>query len=243
MTSKVIFGDCLEVMGNLPPQSVDMVLCDLPYGVTKCKWDNKLNLMSLWECYEAIVKPNCAIVLTSKQPFTTELIHSKQSLFKYCMVWEKSKATGFLNAKRRPLEAHEDIVVFSKGLPPYYPQMQTGGKYNKGVRKEQTTEDVYGKFDRKLVSSSGGRYPRSVVYFKTAESEGKTFHKTQKPIALFEYLIKTYTNEGALILDNCAGSGTTGLAALNTNRRYCLIEKDPFCIDIINSRLQSKLTA
>ncbi len=237
MTSKVIFGDCIKIMEGLPPQSIDMILCDLPYGVTKCKWDNKIDLMALWKCYEAIIKPNCAIVLTSKQPFTTELIHSKQDLFKYCMAWEKSKATGFLNAKRRPLEAHEDIVVFSKGLPPYYPQMQEGGKYNKGVRKEQTAEDVYGKFDRKLVASSGGRYPRSVVYFKTAESEGKTFHKTQKPIALFEYLIKTYSNEGAMVLDNCAGSGTTGLAAINTNRKYCLIENDPLCIDIINDRL------
>jgi len=148
-------------------------------------------------------------------------------MFKYCWVWEKPKATGFLNAKKRPLVAHEDIVVFSYSTPVYYPQKTNGLPYSRGMRKAQTKNDVYGKFDRTFIKSSDGqRYPRSILTFKTAETEGATHHKTQKPVKLMEYLIKTYTNEGESVLDFAAGSFTTGIACVNTNRAFIGIERD-----------------
>jgi len=235
--NKVIHGDCLEVMATLPDKSIDMILCDLPYGTTACKWDSIIPFEPLWAEYKRLIKDNGAIVLTSSQPFTSALVMSNLDMFKYTSVWEKSKATGFLNAKRKPLIAHEDIVVFSRDRETYNPQIGKGVVYNKGIRKEQTEDDVYGKFKQREIKSDGNRYPRSVVYFKTAESEGETFHKTQKPVALFEYLIKTYANEGEVVLDNCAGSGTTAIACLNTNRNYILVEKEKKYIDIINKRI------
>ena len=226
MINKIHLGDCLEIMKQIPNSSVDMILCDLPYGTTQCKWDTIIPFDKLWEQYERIIKPNRAIVLTAQQPFTSTLIMSNLKLFKYTWVWEKSKATGFLNSKKRPLVAHEDIIVFCKETPVYYPQMIEGTAYNKGMRKQQTENDVYGSFEQVEVKSDGKRYPRSVQYFKTAESEGKTLHKTQKPTALFEYLIKTYTNENDIVLDNCSGSGTTSVACINTKRNWIIIEND-----------------
>ena len=223
---KLLHGDCLELMKDIPDKSVDLILCDLPYGTTACKWDEIIPFEPLWEQYERVIKDNGAIVLTASQPFTSTLIMSNIKLFRYTWVWEKSKATGFLNAKKRPLVAHEDITVFSKKPITYNPQFSTKEPYNKGIRKEQTDDDVYGKFERVEVKSDGKRYPRSVVYFKTAESEGAVLHKTQKPLKLFEYLIKTYTNEGDLVLDNCMGSGSTGVACVNLNRDFIGIELD-----------------
>lgn len=222
----IFLGDCLEVMKDLPDNSVDMVLCDLPYGTTQCNWDEIIPFDKMWEQVVRITKHNTPIVFHAQQPFTSNLIMSNSKMFKYTWVWEKSKATGFLNSKKRPLVAHEDIVVFCKGTPNYYPQMTDGTPYNKGVRKEQTENDVYGSFEQVEVKSDGKRYPRSVQYFKTAESEGETFHKTQKPLSLTEYLIKTYSNKNGTVIDFTAGSGTTGLACKNTGRNYILIEKD-----------------
>lgn len=173
-----------------------------------------------------IIKPNGAIVLFGSEPFSSALRMSNIKNYKYDWVWEKSKATNFLNAKKMPLRAKENILVFYKKQPTYNPQMKKGKTYNKGIRKEQTKDDVYGRFNQTEVKSNGDRYPRDVLYFKTAESEGETFHKTQKPIALMEYLIKTYTNEGMTVFDATMGSGSTGVACKNLNRNFIGIEKN-----------------
>lgn len=235
--NKIYNVDCLEGMKEIDDKSINMILCDLPYGTTQCKWDIIIPFELLWEQYERIIKDNGTIILTACQPFTSLLITSNLKWFKYIWVWEKSKATGFLNAKKRPLVAHEDIVVFFKKSPRYNPQFTYKEPYNKGIRKQQTQDDIYGQFQQAEVKSDGKRYPRSVLYFKTAESEGKVFHKTQKPIALFEYLIKTYTNENDLVLDNCMGSGTTAVAARNTNRNYIGFETNKEYYDLANERI------
>ena len=214
-------------MKNIPDGSIDMILCDLPYGTTQSKWDTIIPLDKLWKQYNRVCKKNAAILLTSAQPFTSALIMSIPNYFKYNWIWEKSKATGYLNAKKMPMRAHEDVCVFYRKPPTYNPQMVQGTPYNKGKAHRPT--DVYGAQKSVLVKNDTGlRYPRTVQYFKTAESEGKksVIHPTQKPLALFEYLIKTYSNEGELILDNCIGSGTTAVACINTNRSYIGMELD-----------------
>tara|TARA_Y100001938_G_C8042374_1_gene406853 strand:+ start:586 stop:1323 length:738 start_codon:yes stop_codon:yes gene_type:complete len=245
MINTIINGDCLEVMKNIPDGSVDMVLCDLPYGTTNCKWDSILPLDKLWEHYNRVTKKNGAIVLTAAQPFTSVLISSNLKNFKYTWVWEKSKATGYLNAKRMPMRAHEDVCVFYRKPPLYNPQMWQSTPYNKGKAHRPT--DVYGSQVATLVKNDTGlRYPRSVQYFKTAESEGKVYHPTQKPLTLFEYLIKTYTNEGDVVLDNCLGAGTTAIAAIRNNRKYIGIELEKEYYDIscerVNQALQKSTT-
>lgn len=225
MRNKIILGDCLEIMKDIPDGSVDMLLVDLPYGTTQCKWDSIIDLKQLWKQYNRICKKNAAMVFTAAQPFTSALIMSNPKNFKYTWVWEKSKATGYLNAKKMPMRAHEDICVFYRKPPVYNPQMTQGEPYNKGSAHRPT--DVYGSQVEVLVKNDTGlRYPRTVQYFKTAESEGKksVIHPTQKPLKLFEYLINTYTNEGDLVLDNCIGSGTTAAACINTNRDFIGIE-------------------
>ena len=236
MTIKLLQGDCLERMKEIESGSVDAIITDPPYGTTACKWDSVIPLEPMWEQLKRIIKPNGAIVLFGAEPFSSLLRCSNIKDFKYDWVWEKSKATGFLNSKKQPLRAHEIISVFYSKPPTYNPQMTEGVAYNKGVRKEQTQNDVYSSFDQVEVKSDGLRFPRSVQYFKTAESEGG-FHKTQKPVALMEYLIKTYTNEGETVLDFTAGSGTTGVAAINTNRNAILIEKNPNYCEIIKRRI------
>ena len=223
-------------MAAIPDASIDMVLCDLPYGTTQCRWDTLIPFAPLWAHYERVIKESGAIVLTASQPFTAVLVASNLPLFRYTWVWEKSKATGYLNAKKRPMNAHEDVVVFSKKAPRYFPQMTDGTPYNKGHSHRPT--DVYGSQRATLVKSlDGKRYPRSVQYFKTAESEGKVLHPTQKPLALFEYLIRTYSLPGELVLDNCIGSGTTAVACLNTGRHYLGFETDPAYLEICAQRI------
>ena len=237
MDYKLYKGDCLGVMKNIPSKSVDMILCDLPYGTTQNKWDSVIPFDELWREYKRIIKDNGAIVLTSQGIFTAKLILSNEKWFKYKLVWEKSKATNFLNAKKQPLRKHEDICIFYNKQPIYNPQMREGKPYDKGVRKDQLTGS-YGDFNPVHVKSEGKRYPTDVVYFKTAESEGKVYHSTQKPVDLLEYLIKTYTNENEVILDCCMGSGSTGVAALNTNRRFVGIELDEKYFNIAVERLK-----
>lgn len=240
MRNKIFNGDCMEIMKEIADNSVDMILCDLPYGTTQCKWDTVLPLEDLWKEYHRICKPNAAIVLTAAQPFTSALIMSNPKYFKYNWVWEKSKATGYLNAKKMPLRAHEDVCIFYKKPPVYNPQMVEGTPYNKGSAHRPT--DVYGSQRETLVKNDSGlRYPRTVQYFKTAESEGKVLHPTQKPLALFEYLIRTYSNEGDLILDNCIGCGTTAVACINTNRDYIGIELEEKYYNITLERIQKAL--
>lgn len=222
---------------SLTSKSVDLLLTDLPYGVINKKkntWDTIIPFDKFWTFVDKVCKPNAAIISTAKNPFTAQLISSNYKMFKYCWVWEKSRSTGWLDCKKMPLRAHEDIVVFYKQLPTYNPQMVDGIPYDKGIYSRDTL--CYGKINKTLPvkNESGKRFPRSVLYFRTAESEGK-WHATQKPVALYEYLIKTYSNEGDTILDPCMGSGTTGLACLNTNRKFIGIEKEP---DIYSKALE-----
>ncbi len=235
---KLILGNCLEKMKYISDKSIDLILCDLPYGTTQNEWDSVIPIVKLWKQYERIIKDKGVIVLTSQGLFTTKLILSNEKLFKYKMVWIKSKATNFLNAKKQPLRRHEDIVVFYKKQPIYNPQKTDGKPYNKGLRKNQQTGS-YGLFNQSVVKSSGKRYPTDVIYFKTAESEGKVYHSTQKPLRLFEYLIKTYSDKGNLILDSCMGSGTTAVAALNLNRDFIGIEIDKKYFEIAERRIKS----
>ena len=235
--NKVYNEDCLEGMKNFEDKSIDMILCDLPYGTTQNKWDSVIPLDELWKEYKRIIKDNGVIVLTSQGIFTAKLMLSNEKWFKYKLVWVKSKATNFLNAKKQPLRKHEDICVFYNKQPQYNPQMTEGEPYDKGVRKNQLTGS-YGDFNPVHVKSEGMRYPTDVVYFKTAESEGKVYHSTQKPVALFEYLIKTYTDEGETVLDNCIGSGTTAVACLNTNRNFIGFEKEEKYYNIANERIE-----
>lgn len=237
----LLFGDCLERMKEIPSGSVDLILTDPPYQITSCDWDSIIPFEPMWNELKRIIKPNGAVVLFGAEPFSSLLRCSNIKDFKYDWVWEKSKATGFLNSKRQPLRAHEIISVFYSKPPTYTPQMTEGVAYNKGVRKEQTQNDVYGSFDQVEVKSDGLRFPRSVQYFKTAESEG-SFHKTQKPVALLEYLIKTYTQEGETVLDFAAGSFSTGVACVNLNRKGIMIEKDPRYFEVGSERVMGALS-
>lgn len=240
MQTNVIYcGDCLEVMAKLPDASIDMVLCDLPYGTTLAKWDCQIDLDSLWGQYARVCKVSAAIILTASQPFTSILGCSNLQMLRYAWVWEKSKASNFLLARKQPLKAHEDILVFCKQTPTYFPQ-KTFGKAFKGAgrsKKGSQTELVNTVPNPTFRNdNTGDRFPRSVQYFVTAESEG-CLHPTQKPEALFEYLIRTHSNENAIVLDNCAGSGTTAVACLNTDRRFILIEKEQKYCDIAEKRI------
>ena len=231
-------GDCLELMKDIPNKSIDMILCDLPYGTTQNKWDSVIPLDELWKEYKRIIKDNGVIALTSQGIFTAKLMLSNEKWFKYKLVWVKSKATNFLNAKKQPLRKHENICVFYNKQPQYNPQMTEGEPYDKGVRKNQLTGS-YGDFNPVHVKSEGMRYPTDVVYFKTAESEGKVYHPTQKPVSLLEYLIKTYTNERETVLDNCMGSGSTGVACINTNRNFIGMELDENYFNIAKERIEN----
>lgn len=235
----LVAGDCLQVMASLPSNSIDMVLCDLPYGTTQNKWDSVIPLDKLWEEYRRIIKPKGVIALTSQGLFTARLIISNEEWFRYKFVWVKSKPTNFLNARKQPLRQHEDVCIFYGSQPNYRPVMSKGEPYNKGVRKAQYTGS-YGDFRPVLVKSDGERFPTDVVYFKTAESEagGRVWHPTQKPVALMEYLIRTYTNEGDTVLDNCMGSGTTGVAAKRIYRKFIGIELDPKYFGIAKQRIE-----
>lgn len=225
LLDRVIEGDCLEVMKQIPNGSIDMILCDLPYGTTQNKWDSTLPLDKLWKQYERIIKDNGAIVLTGQGLFTAELMVSNPKLFKYKITWIKSKPTNFLNAKKQPLRKHEDILVFYKNQPNYNPQMNGGEPYSKGFRKDQLTGS-YGDFKVVEVKSDGKRYPTDVIYFKTAESEGPVYHPTQKPVALGRYLIRTFTRPENIVLDNTCGSGSFLVSAVLEDRKFIGIEKN-----------------
>jgi site-specific DNA-methyltransferase (adenine-specific) len=230
-------GDCLDWMSKIPDQSIDMILCDLPYGTTACKWDSIIPFDKLWEQYNRIIKENSTVVLTAVQPFTSALIASNYDMFKYCWVWKKSKGSNFLHVKNMPLKITEDIVVFSKNTIGHIQQLGDNRmEYNpQGVEKsdvfvKQNPNSSELKYHRESQSNhkdgyqcQGKNYPTTLLEFK---SESKTVHPTQKPVLLFEYLIKTYTDENMTILDNTAGSCTTAVAAENTNRKWICIEKE-----------------
>lgn len=242
-TVTLYHGDCLELMNEIPDGSVDMVMADLPYGTTACKWDSVIPFEPLWAAYRRVCKKNAAIVLTASQPFTSALVMSNVEAFRYCWVWEKNRPTGFLDAKKKPMRAHEDVVVFYQEQPAYNPQ-KTKGEPNHctGVKSGKNAvgkSDIFaGEFGRVPADKSGDKYPRSVQRFDGLNpTGGNRVHPTQKPVALMEYLIRTYTNEGEAILDNTMGSGTTGVACINTGRRFIGIEQDEKYCGIAATRI------
>ena len=240
MSVNLMLGDCLERMKEIPDGSVNMILCDLPYGTTACKWDTVIPFEPLWEQYKRIIKDNGTIVLTSSQPFTSALVMSNPKMFKYEWIWEKHKGTNIFAVKREPLKIHESVLVF--GGNKYNPQMTIGESY-----KPRGSHNV-GKKEGLIIANKpvgyakdfdpSKRYPISIQKFSNHNQKENSFHPTQKPVALFEYLIKTYTNEGETVLDNCMGSGSTGVACINTNRNFIGIELDNTYFEIAKKRIE-----
>lgn len=223
-------GDCLELMKNIPDGSVDLVLTDPPYGTTACKWDSVIPFEPLWEQYNRIIKGNGAIVLFGSEPFSTALRYSNLKMYRYDWVWNKKISGNPFIAKYQPLKIFENIMVFSKKTAAYYPQMRKGKMRKKGGGKSKL-------FDVKCTEATNDLYyPTAILEF--SNSGRKQQHPTQKPVALLEYLVKTYTNEGELVLDNCMGSGSTGVACVNTNRRFIGIELDEGYFDIAKKRIE-----
>ena len=231
-------GDCLELMKDIPDGSVDMILADLPYGTTNCKWDTIIPFEPLWEQYKRIIKPNGAIVLTASQPFTSALVMSNPKMFKYELIWDKVQGKQPFLAKIQPMKSHENIIVFAKSKTKYNPQMWKGKPYTdkRAGQLIKTTHWVGHK--RMDYENKSDRYPITIIKANNPNRAGQ--HPTQKPVALFEYLIKTYTNEGDLVLDNVAGSGTTGVACQNTGRNFILMEQEPEYVEIIKQRLANE---
>jgi site-specific DNA-methyltransferase (adenine-specific) len=248
--NKVFHGDCLEVMRDIPDGSVDMILCDLPYGTTACKWDTIIPFEPLWEQYKRIIKDKGAIILTASQPFTSALVMSNPEMFKCEWIYKKRCASNFAQAKYMPMKEHESVLVFGKGKVNYYPikeeRVGSGKERAKYAYTDKSRHSsgefvgmIKGEYDKENdAGNEEKRYPSSVQEFNNRASGDRGLHPTQKPVALCEYLIKTYTNEGETVLDNCAGSGTTGIACQNTGRNYILIEKEQKYIDIIKTRLE-----
>jgi DNA modification methylase len=241
-------GDCLELMKQIPPLSVNLVLCDLPYGTTCCSWDTVIPFEPMWRAFERVLNPRGNVVLFSKQPFTSALILSNVKRFKYCWIWQKSHAANFMSAKYRPLTKHEDITVFANRKSAYYPQMTTGPAVMKRIGKELyrerngKEESVIGNGPADLQAVlSNQYYPTSVLAF-AGDAMCKRLHPTQKPVALMEYLIRTYTQEGDAVLDNCMGSGTTGVACANTGRDFIGIEKDSKYFQIAKQRIERSIS-
>jgi len=234
--AQLMKGDCLELMASIPPASVDLILCDLPYGTTQNKWDSVIPLDALWREYWRVAKPTAPIVLTAQAPFDKALGASCLRYMKYEWVWQKSRATGHLNAKRQPMKAHENVLVFYRAQPTYNPQ---------GVRRK-TTPTIrrgrcgngtnYGKSDKDALQEFFG-YPKSIL---SIGSEGANVHPTQKPVALMEYFVRTYTREGDTVLDNTMGSGTTGVACMRQGRRFIGIERDPKYFNIAQERIEAE---
>lgn len=231
---KLYNGDCLEVMQNIQEKSVDCILCDLPYGVTVCKWDSIIPFAELWKQYKRIVKPNGAIILFSVQPFTTKLIQSNLKDFRYCWYWKKNNKTGAPFAKVQPLRCVEDICIFYKHKPTYNPQGLR--KLDKPIIPKISKSDIYDSFNTKGNPQYYTNYPANLIEFDGVSGKERQ-HPTQKPVPLLEYLIKTYTNEGETVLDNCMGSGSTGVACLNTGRKFIGIELDKEYFNIAENRI------
>lgn len=242
MINSVLHGDCLELMKDIPDGSIDMILCDLPYGTTACKWDTIIPFEPLWEQYERVIKDNGAIVLTGQEPFSSHLRMSNIKDYRYDWKWDKVVGSNFVNAKRMPLKVYEDVMIFYKRQPTYNPQMVLREERNFRVsgKSGNTSNRVNGVKQLSGVASNKTKYPTNKIEINRLEKELNSkhvIHPTQKPVTLMEYLIETYTNEGETVLDNCAGSGTTAIACMNTNRNYILMEQEKEYIDIINKRI------
>jgi len=222
-TATLHFGDCLQVMASIPDESVNAVICDPPYGTTQCSWDSVIDMNLMWAQLKRITKPCSPIVLMSAQPFTSLLIGSNLEMFRYEWIWEKGAATGFLNAKKQPLRAHENVVVFYRQQPTFNPQM-TSGHQRKTSAKKSVNSECYGKALKLTEYDSTDRYPRSVQFF-SSDKQSSNLHPTQKPVALMRYLVETYTRRGDTVLDFTMGSGTTGIACRDSGRAFIGIEK------------------
>lgn len=234
--NQIYCGDCLDLMKEIPDHSIDMILCDLPYGTTACKWDTIVPFEPLWKQYKRIAKDNSPIVLTASQPFTSALIMSNIKNYRHSWVWNKKQAGNPFLSTIAPLKVHEDVIIFSNKRPNYYPILHGGVARKKGGSKKDnqiTNTKANGYF-----THTNKYYPTSILTVSTAAMRGNNQHPTQKPVALFEYLIKTYTNEGDLVLDNCIGSGTTAIACINAGRNFIGIEKDPDYFEIAQNRIK-----
>jgi site-specific DNA-methyltransferase (adenine-specific) len=232
---------CLTAMKRIPLRSIDMVCADVPYGTTQCKWDSVIDLDEMWENLYRVAKPNAAIVLFSAQPFTSVLVSSNIKNWRSELIWEKGSATGFLNAKKQPLRAHENIQVFYRQQPTYNPQV-TNGHERKSSKRKTVNSACYGKALSLTEYDSTSRYPRTVQFFSSDKQRGN-YHPTQKPLALVRYLIETYSNPGEIVLDFTMGSGTAGIACQQSGRYFVGIEKDPDIFDVAFERLQEALRA
>jgi site-specific DNA-methyltransferase (adenine-specific) len=230
--STFINADCFDVFPFIEDKSIDAIICDLPYGTTACKWDSVLPLDKLWNEYKRVLKPNGVILLTASQPFTTVLIGNDLKMFKYNLVWDKVAVTNPMLAKKQPMRCHEDVLVFYDKQPTYNPQMRVGVKWSRAGKKQHTTDTL----GQSTLFNNGSdesemKYPKSIITFSNADKT-KNEHPTQKPIDLMEWLIKTYTNEGDMVLDNTMGSGTTNLACIKLNRKSIGIEKEKQYYDV-----------
>ena len=238
--NRIYNQDCLEGMKYIDDKSIDMILCDLPYGTTTCKWDTIIPFDKLWNQYNRVIKDNGAILLFAQTPFDKVLGCSNIKNLRYEWIWEKEQGTGNLNANKMPLKKTENILVFYKKLPTYNPQMTEGSAYT--IKRNYNDNEIFGKTGTKdgyVTKNTGMRYPTNLIKFNR-ELQNR-FHPTQKPVALCEYLIKTYTNEGELVLDNCMGSGTTAIACKNTNRNYIGFELDKKYYEIANERIKQHI--
>jgi site-specific DNA-methyltransferase (adenine-specific) len=242
--AQVFLGDCLELYKNIESKSIDLILTDLPYGTTACKWDTIIPFDKLWEMVNYLLKPNGVFITTASQPFTSALVMSNPKMFKYEWIWEKHKGTNIYGVKREPLKIHENCLIFSNGKFIYNPQMTNGEPY-----KKRGSHNV-GKSDGLIIANksvgyakdfdSSKRYPKSIQFFANHNQKENSLHPTQKPIALFEYLLKTYSNENMTIFDPCMGSGTTGIACKNLNRNFIGIEKDENYFKIAEQRINAR---
>lgn len=247
---KLLQGDCLELMKSIEDKSIDMILCDLPYGVLNknnknAQWDNILPFDKLWKQYERIIKDNGIIVLFSNGMFTAELMISNKKIWRYNLIWNKILPSGFLNANKMPLRNHEDICVFYKELPIYNPQMIKTDwhrrNHSKGNMLNPQKNQCYGNFKEVPTKITDEKYPKSIIEINKEHKNGEFYHPTQKPVALLEYLIKTYTNENMVVLDNCMGSGSTGVACINTKRKFIGMELEEKYFNIAVERIEDRL--
>lgn len=238
-------GDCLELMSQIPSESIDMIFADLPYGTTNCDWDIKISFEKLWQHWNRIAKENAAIILTGQQPFTTDIINSNRKNFRYEIIWEKTQKLGFLDANRKPLRAHENIIVFYKKLPTYNPQFISAEKKRSPSKPADNRYEGYGAAAGKIWTDNGKRFPHSVIKISSwngsifGNTDKATKHPTQKPVELLDWLIKTYTNEGDTVLDCVMGSGTTGVSCKKNNRHFIGIEKEKTFYDVAVSRVSA----
>ncbi len=236
--NKIIQGDCLEIMKEIPDNSIDMILCDLPYGTTVCSWDTIIPFEPLWELYKRIIKDNGAIVLTASQPFTSKLVMSNLNMFKYELIWEKPRPSNFYFAKNGIMKYHESILVFYKEKPTFNPVLIMGKpNHASTITKRKKDNETGANTNVITINISSIKYPKSILKFNNEIG----LHPTQKPVALFEYLIKTYTNKGDLVLDNCIGSGTTAVACKHLKRKYIGIEISPKYCKIAKERLRQEI--